>query len=171
MIDESFFIETERLLLTSPKVEDAADYMRIRTDEKANPFLPKKNMTLKQARETMIRRVGYNKITTRENFKRVSLFIREKKTNKIIGWCHLTKHPACGSKIDLYFVVDKSEQGNGHCVEASSALLKYAFTVIKLPEIVAVTSIENIASGKALARLGFKLAGKIEGMAGEAGFY
>lgn len=60
------------------------------------------------------------------------------------------------TEIQLGYALLKDHWGKGYATESTLAGRQYAFDVMKLPQIVAVTEQENIASQKVLLRSGFK---------------
>jgi ribosomal-protein-alanine N-acetyltransferase len=59
------------------------------------------------------------------------------------------------TEIQLGYALLKEYWGKGYATESTLAGLQYAFDVMKLPRIVAITEIKNIASQKVLRRSGF----------------
>jgi ribosomal-protein-alanine N-acetyltransferase len=60
------------------------------------------------------------------------------------------------TEIQLGYALLKDHWGKGYATESTLAGRQYAFDVMKLPQIVAITEQENIASQKVLLRSGFK---------------
>ncbi|WP_205509876.1 GNAT family N-acetyltransferase [Longitalea arenae] len=60
------------------------------------------------------------------------------------------------TEIQLGYALLKDHWGKGYATESTLAGRQYAFDVMKLPQIVAITEPENIASQKVLLRCGFK---------------
>jgi RimJ/RimL family protein N-acetyltransferase len=89
----------------------------------------------------------------------------------MIGWCNLTLHPVCKGKVDLYYSIDKKYQGQNYSIEAGDAILKYAFSTIGLPEIVAVIDTANIPSLKVVEKLGFRYKKTLKNLPSKYRFY
>jgi RimJ/RimL family protein N-acetyltransferase len=164
-------IETKRLVINLPKIKDAKDYLRIRTGKYASEFLPKKDITLKQAKDIITKRIKYNKQTLTGNFKRLSLFVRVKKTGKMVGWCNLTKHPVCTPNIDIYRTLDRTYQNKGYGTEMAKAVLEFGFMNLKLLKIVASVDPKNIKAVKSLKKCGFKYQKKLTKLPKKYSFY
>lgn len=68
---------------------------------------------------------------------------------------------------ELGFIMEKSAQRKGYCLEACRAVLRYGFKDLDLEKICAVVAQENLASREFCARLG----GKVEVKGGQYLFY
>ncbi|WP_207515600.1 GNAT family N-acetyltransferase [Longitalea luteola] len=67
-----------------------------------------------------------------------------------------TTDPKRHTEIQLGYALLKDYWGRGYATESTLAGRRYAFDTMKLPQIVAITEQENIASQKVLLRSGFK---------------
>jgi RimJ/RimL family protein N-acetyltransferase len=73
-----------------------------------------------------------------------------------IGLCGLIKRDSL-EHADLGFAFLPEYRGRGYAFEAARATLAYARNVLGLPRILAVTTLDNEASGGLLTKLGFRL--------------
>ena len=71
-----------------------------------------------------------------------------------IGICGLVKREPLPDP-DLGFALLEEFWGHGYALEAASAILSHARTVLRLPRLLAITSPDNDASGRVLQKLGF----------------
>ena len=78
-----------------------------------------------------------------------------------VGLCALIRMPT-GDDIELAYRLARPTWGQGVATEAARALLEYAFCVVGLPKVVAVTYPENRASQRVLEKLGFAPGGFID---------
>jgi RimJ/RimL family protein N-acetyltransferase len=62
-----------------------------------------------------------------------------------------------GSEVELGYYLGRSAWGRGLATELGMAVLRYGFTHLHLPQIVAVVRPENHASQRVLEKLGFEL--------------
>ena len=72
------------------------------------------------------------------------------------GLCGLIKRDSL-EHADLGFAFLPEYRGRGYALEAARATLDYAKNVLGLPRILAVTTLDNEASGRLLTKLGFRL--------------
>lgn len=83
----------------------------------------------------------------------------EKEANTFIGSFAIipveTGDPNRHDEVQLGYALLKEFWGKGFATESALGGLQYAFNVMKLPRIVAITEAENIASQKVLLRSGF----------------
>jgi ribosomal-protein-alanine N-acetyltransferase len=56
--------------------------------------------------------------------------------------------------IEVGWLLPREQWGNGYATEGGRAVLDYAFTTMKLKEVVALTAAQNIASQRVMQRLG-----------------
>ena len=85
-----------------------------------------------------------------------SWVIIKKAEMKIIGDVGFKGIPSQAGEIDLGYGIIASERRNGFAVEASEALLNWAFSQLEVKKITAKCLIENEASVKILEKLKFK---------------
>ena len=77
-----------------------------------------------------------------------------------IGMCGLIKRETL-KDVDLGFSFLPGYWGKGYAFEAASAVLSYANRTLGLSRIVAITSPDNVPSGKLLEKLGFLCEGLV----------
>ncbi|MEM6724861.1 MAG: GNAT family N-acetyltransferase [Bacteroidota bacterium] len=101
---------------------------------------------------------------TREKMKKIIAYYRkyegygvwagiEKETDTMVGWWILKSLPK-SPFIEVGYRLRKQYWGNGYATEMTKALLEYGFLQLNLPEIVAVTDLENHASMRVLEKAG-----------------
>ena len=145
-------LETERLLLTEIKDEDAKRYHDIRTNSRVIKFMdrdPDKDVeeTLKKLREITKARL--------EN-KSVNWGLRQKTTGEMIGdlgiWRLDNKH----FRGEIGYSMHPDFYGKGLMTEALNRVLDYAFQDAKFHSLEANTHPDNERSIALLKRVGFK---------------
>jgi RimJ/RimL family protein N-acetyltransferase len=82
-----------------------------------------------------------------------------KKNGDKIGICGLYDREGLDG-IDIGFGILPKYEGFGYAFESSSRLIKAAFEELEIPEIKAITNIENVSSQSLLVKLGFEHIGK-----------
>jgi RimJ/RimL family protein N-acetyltransferase len=85
-------------------------------------------------------------------------FIIEKKDGTKIGYMWHFTHPAV-KLLEIGTFLIPSERGKGYAVEATQIILDYLFLSKDIVRVQAGTHVENIASQKALEKVGFKREG------------
>lgn len=84
-----------------------------------------------------------------------------KTTMKPVGLCGLLKRD-CLPYPDLGYALLGKYQGYGFGLESAKAVLAYEMTDKNLPEVLAITSLENTASESLLEKLGFTFSKVVE---------
>ena len=79
--------------------------------------------------------------------------VRLKEKNEFIGWCGLWQLKETG-EIEVGYALFKDFWGQGFAVEASEPFLKYGFSQLDLPKIVACANPENKGSRRVMEKLG-----------------
>ena len=78
-----------------------------------------------------------------------------------LGLCALIPMPT-GGDVELAYRLARSSWGQGFATEVARALVEYAFAVVGLPQVVAVTYPDNRASQRVLEKVGFGSRGSID---------
>lgn len=73
-----------------------------------------------------------------------------------IGLCGLLRRPTL-EDVDIGFALLPQYWSQGYAFEAASAVLAHARDVLRLPRIVAITTLDNVASARLLEKLGLRL--------------
>lgn len=143
-------IETERLFLRKPIIEDFTEYWLMKNDITATKYT--------------------GGITPYDYGKRLALFCKEwvdasqttelsvtiKSSSEYIGYCGFVDDNK------LLYGLKQSVWGNGYGFEAVSAILHYGFTVLNFPYIMASVNPKNVASEKILQKIGMGILCKYE---------
>jgi [ribosomal protein S5]-alanine N-acetyltransferase len=77
----------------------------------------------------------------------------ERATGAPIGF-HLLNNIQGETDIQVGYVLDKACWGKGYATEMCRALLRYGFAQLRLPRIVAITDLPNLASQRVLLKCG-----------------
>lgn len=141
-------LETDRLLLRSPKAEDAVDYTAIHNSE----FVLRYNAMQPTTVERMERKFAEPEY--REN----TVFLEEKESGKLIGaifWEEDGLRYGVASR-DLSYFLAQSSCRKGYMKEAMHALIAYLFESQNLECISCRAFAPNAASRALLKSLGFQ---------------
>jgi [ribosomal protein S5]-alanine N-acetyltransferase len=82
------------------------------------------------------------------------LAVHETSANKIIGYISLNGD--AGTECDFGYCLHSAYQGKGYAFEACTAVVNYAFGVLKINRLTAGTAVLNLPSCQLLAKLGFQ---------------
>jgi len=149
--------ETERLWLRPTLVGDASFIYELVNSEKWIRFIGDRNVTSIQDAEVYIsnrmvsqlERLGYSNYT-----------IIRKADNLKIGTCGLYDREGL-EVVDIGFALLPAYEGYGYAFEAADKLKQAAFEIFGLKEICAITTKDNLSSGKLLEKLGMTLNGTV----------
>lgn len=148
-------IDTRRLRLRPLRQDDAAVFFEVWSDPEAMryfSFLPMQDMEQARARVA-------DKLQSLDDGSSVTCVIELKDSGEVLGDCALFNGVAHSQRADIGFCLRRKYWGNGHMVEAASALIEHGFKNIGLRRIEADVDPRNLASIKLLERLRFKREG------------
>jgi ribosomal-protein-alanine N-acetyltransferase len=143
-------LETARTILRQYSLEDVPVLMTILGDSDVMHF------SIRGPMDEEAIRIFIEK--TIEDYKKEGIgkwAIIDKQTKQLIGTCGLHKGPIDGiDYIELGYRLAKTYWGRGIGTEVAQAVRDYAFTVLKLEEIVSCIDKENIASWRVAEKIG-----------------
>jgi RimJ/RimL family protein N-acetyltransferase len=150
-------LETDRLILRHQKIEDAAFILELLNDPSWIQYIGDRGVrTIDEARAYILK--GPLDMYARLGF---GFYLTELKDGGIpIGICGLVKRDFL-EDVDIGFAFLPRFWGKGYALEAASAVMVYAKSVLGLKRIVAITSEDNYASAKLLEKLGLHFEGII----------
>lgn len=149
-------IETERLVLRRLADEDLAPYMAYLNDPLVARYQSWESYTEEQARGLIERQKGVEPGTPGQWFT----FAAElKETGVMIGHVALSVKADDHRQAEIGFTFARGHQGRGLAREAAESVLGYAFGVLGLHRVAAVTDCENERSVALLGRLGMRREG------------
>jgi RimJ/RimL family protein N-acetyltransferase len=139
-------IETARLLLRSPRPDDAKAITALINDRRVadNMASIPHPYTRKDARAFI------------ENAKGKPLFVIALRDGKLIGGCGGTYR---GDHPELGYWIGVPHWGNGYATEAARALIDYCFGELGYDELLAGARVTNPASRRVLEKCGFQWTG------------
>ncbi|WP_157682327.1 GNAT family N-acetyltransferase [Mucilaginibacter mallensis] len=140
-------LETPRLIIREFLPDEQDIYLNHFTDEEVCRHIPKRT-TDERIKIFLIATVNY------QTNKKLGIWGMFNKANGVfIGSCllRLFDEP---DKIELGYSMERKYWGQGIATEMAEALIEYAFTDADVNEVVAVTTLENIASQRVLEKAG-----------------
>jgi len=145
-------LETERLILRRLSENDAEFVLKLLNEPSFLRYIGDKGVrTLDDARQYILK--GPIESYERRGF---GLYLVELKGPQIsIGICGLIKRESLPD-VDVGFAFLSEFWNRGYAFESASAVLAYAKDILKLDRIVAITDVDNAASGRVLEKLGMR---------------
>jgi RimJ/RimL family protein N-acetyltransferase len=144
-------LETERLLLRTFTVEDAAFYFDLWKQVSWIEFIgDKKFRSVDDARESLIN--GPMKMYADKGF---SLYLMMLKDHTPIGMCGLIKRDTLDD-IDIGYGLLAAYEGKGYTLEAAKAVMAYAKNELRLKRVVAITVSDNKKSISLLEKINMR---------------
>ena len=143
-------LETARLALRYLTPADSAFILELVTDPDWLRFIGDRGVrTAEDAR-------GYIETGPMKLYERLGfgLYLVALKDGTPLGMCGLIKRDSL-EEVDIGFAFLPAFRGHGYASEAACAVRDYAFEVLGLERIVAITSPDNDSSARLLERLGF----------------
>ena len=148
------FAETERLILRELLTSDVDGMFELDSDPEVHKYLGNKIVTDKKQIADVICSVRQQYIAN--GIGRWAII--DKRTNAFIGWTGLkfVTELTNGRKnyYDLGYRLIRKYWGLGIATETSLIALDYAFTELKIEEVYAAASCENLVSNKILKKVG-----------------
>jgi len=142
-------IETDRLLLRRFTLDDLDLLDRLGQDPRVMEFLG--GVRDRAATETMLRgRI----LDYYDQHPGLGIWATmERATGHGVG-LHVLNHVQGELDIQVGYVLFADAWGQGYATEMARALLRYGFTALDLPHIVAITNLGNVASQRVLLKAG-----------------
>lgn len=143
--------ETDRLLIRSLELEDAADLVHVLGDPEVMRFSIKGICTLEDIRQFIERAMSSYE---ERGFGQWALV--EKTSSRVIGYCGfglLTIEDA--QQIEIGYRLARQYWGQGFITEAACKVLAYGFGQLALETIVAIIQPENVGSVRVAEKAGF----------------
>ena len=135
-------IETERLLLRKPLLEDFEGYWLMKNSIDATKYTGGITPYSYEERRELFKKEWV------EADQNTEFSITLKINREYIGYCSFI------ASNELMYGIKKSVWQNGYGYEAAKAMLSYGFTVLNLSAVVATVNPQNIASEKILQKIG-----------------
>ena len=149
-------MESERLVLRRPADGDLGHFLAYLNDPAVARYQSWESYTEEQALEVIERQKGVEPGTPGRWF---TFAAESKETGEMIGHVALSVKAEDHRQAEMGFTFERRHQGRGLAREAAEAVLDYAFGVLGLHRVVAVTDRENGRSVALLERLGMRREG------------
>ena len=157
-------IETQRLLLRPLAIDDDEGMFELDSNLEVIKYitpLPSILTSIEQSRKVISSIQEQHKDNS---VSRLAIIIKE--TDEFIGWISLKLiKKEINGHVNYYEVAYRfipRYWGKGYATEATSAIVKYGFEVLKVEKIYAIVMRENLGSRKVLKKSGFQQTGDFE---------
>ena len=144
-------LETERLVIREWRDEDREPYSTFVGDPDVRRYYP--DVLNREESDRLVAR--YDEYYRRDGFG--FLAVERKSDGTLIGdvgLCPVAMPVRGNPPVEIGWLLGKAHWGQGYAPEAARAWLNYAFTVLDFPEVVAWTSVTNLASQRVMQKLG-----------------
>ncbi len=151
-VDMKIYIETERLILREWQAADLPFFAAMNQDVQVMEFMLKPQLTFDETLDF------YNRIITHFEEHGFGLFACElKETQEFMGFIGLSipnfeaHFTPC---VEIGWRLARKFWGKGYATEGATAVLKYGFEVLHLPEMVSFASLGNARSMHVMDKIG-----------------
>lgn len=144
-------IHTDRLRLRPLTPQDAASLLAIFSDSEVMRYWNTPPWSSLDEAQSFIE----TSTQAMHQQQSITLGIVQQATGEITGKCMLFNHDPDSKRAEIGFGIGRPHWGQGLVAEAGQALIAYGFDTLGLRRIEAEIDPDNLASGKALKRLGF----------------
>ncbi len=157
--------QTPRIIIREFLTEEMETYLTHFTDEEVALYLPKRS------REERIN--IFNNALSQYNVTKISgtwgMF--DPTTDEFIGSCLLRPFNENPTILELGYSMEKKHWGQGIGTEMALAMIDHTFAAADIIAVVAVTTLENIASQRVLEKAGLKREGDLVRNGEELAFF
>ncbi len=154
---QPIYIETERLIIKNPSMDDFPEVLKMKCNREVMKFTGgATKLSCEQEMSNYFKKINNFGLNNNYVFS-----VIEKKSNKYIGYCGF-KYCDIINNIEILYGFTKSSWGNGYCKEAAKKVLPYGFDNLEFEEISAAVNPKNAASEHIINCIGLKYIGKID---------
>jgi RimJ/RimL family protein N-acetyltransferase len=152
----ALFLSTERLILTTPKVEDLDEVFELQSDPEVMRHIGDGART-RALVETFLKMAMEH--YAKHSFSFFS--VREKETNHFVGQAGLVYlgYDDNQPNIEVGYRLHTTYWGKGYATELTTALIEWGFRTLNIPKLMAVADPNNLASHKVLLKAGMTYSG------------
>ena len=150
------YIETERLIIRDPIIDDFEAVWAMRNDEDVTTFT---GGVTKRSKEQVYER-HVKECANHSNEPREYAVVL-KDTGDYIGYCGF-QYCSVLKGIEILYGYAKDHWGKGYALEAAKAVMAFGLNELKLDKIVAAVNYDNVASDQILIKIGMTYQGDIE---------
>jgi RimJ/RimL family protein N-acetyltransferase len=160
----AIILETPRLLLRHLEMDDVQALYALYQDAEIRRYFPDGVLSFEETKEEL---EWY--LHGHPEHPELGLWATvHKESGKFIGRCGLLPWEIKSRlEIEIAYLLDKKFWHQGLATEAANGILSYGFKKLHLARLICLMHPENIASQKVAGRIGMKLAGQVDDIAGD----
>jgi RimJ/RimL family protein N-acetyltransferase len=156
-------LETDRLLIRELSADDDADFInRLLNSEKFIQYIGDRNVRSSEDAHDFIRD-RYRKSYEEHGY---GLYCVELKDGTQVGMCGFVRRDTLPAP-DIGFAFLPEFEGRGYGFESAAAMMAHGRDQLGFSEVLAITTLDNEASGKLLEKIGFSFDKTIDTPEGE----
>lgn len=147
------FFETARLVVRAMGPADIDAFVAYRADPDVARYQSWSDYTLEQGRELVASMQGLRPGLPGEWYQ---LALEDRASGVLVGDLAACVDADEHRQLEIGFTLDPRHQGQGYGTEALRGLLTYAFGVLGMHRVIAITDAENAPAAALLTRVGFR---------------
>ena len=159
MANESLRLETNRLILRPIALSDVDDFLEYHSNPDVVRYIPWPVRDREMVVEWLERMLGLVKSDLQEDGDFILLSWELKSTGQVIGQSNLKLDSKEDKRAEFGYVTHQGFQRQGYALEASQAVLDFAFTQFDIHRIIANIDADNPASALLAEKLGMRREG------------
>ena len=161
---QPFILETPRLLLRRPRIQDLDDLWALYLDPDVTKYIPDAPKTREEARQELEWFIDGH-----PRHPELGLWATVLKENgRFIGRCGLLPWLIDGhEEVELAYAIAREYWGRGLASEAAAAILTYGWERLGLSRLICLIEPGNVASQKVAEKLGMRLEKTVHGIEGD----
>jgi len=152
-------IETERLILRPMAITDVDDLLEYQSNPEIVRYIPWPPRTREQVISALENTIETGKFDLAEENDYLVLVWELKSNGKIIGQSNMALLSKTDKRTNIGWVTHQDFQRQGYALEATQALMKYAFNNFPIHRIIADIDTRVPESAKLAEKLGMRLEG------------
>lgn len=146
-------IDTERLHLRPPTLDDFADLSRLQQDPEMMRYMSDGHLSAVEETQSWL--AWHADLWRKSGF---SMWAAELKLEgKFIGWLGVTEprwFPELMPTPELGWFIDRAYWGQGLATEGASAAIRFAFERLDIERLIGIYNAQNLTSGRVMEKIG-----------------
>lgn len=168
MLEPTFRIETERLVLRPFREEDAGEVFELFRDPEVFRYTPDTPYaSVQTAREFISEAMHLYGDPYRRDGRgpfRYFLAPTRREDGRVLGLCGVGGVEYDRMQNEVFYILGRPHWGLGYATEAAAAVLRWAFDGLALPRVIGIVQPANLASARVLEKIGLQRTGLLQGL-------
>lgn len=154
MLRPDYPIETERLTVRPFRADDFDALYAIQSRPDVTRYLYWEPRDEREVRDALAMRIAQTELTEAGQWVNLAVVVRD--TGVLVGDVFLRWASSEHRSGEIGYVIHPDHRGHGYATEAAAAMLRLAFTELKLHRVAGCIDARNKASASVLERLGMR---------------